>query len=413
MSGKAAYPSDLARYVEANWPTETPLWLSSSLLNEALAIAFEASLTAEETRPTRFRMLLTPVGRLPADGVFGLGALRLRFDRTRPLHEGELRRLAPAAAFETALIGVHEEQGALRIWGIAHSGPAWLAPTWGGRRVVPIWTTDPIIHVTGPGQLAVRCAGKLVGALERSELVDTFLDVFESEWLRDMFTREREHMLALHDERQSRNESPTAVEPSLVGRIGQHMLRRMIQLVRSARHGGMILVVDSDLAGLRLKYRFESDEPTQRYRALVLKLLEAIASSSPKQSVGWADFATAKNIVLEKLEQALFEWSRVVANLASIDGAVVMDKQFALRGFGAEVSSELPPPACVWRALDNEAHARREDDFENVGTRHRAAYRFVNQHPEGLAIVISHDGVISFVANRNGDVVIWEQSLSP
>ena len=85
--------------------------------------------------------------------------------------------------FESALIGAHPEDGELRIWGIAHSGPAWLAPTWGGRSVVPTWTDDPIIHVTGPGQLAVRCAGKLVGAIRRGTLVDAMMDVFDSDWL--------------------------------------------------------------------------------------------------------------------------------------------------------------------------------------------------------------------------------------
>jgi len=50
---------------------------------------------------------------------------------------------------------------------------------------------------------------------------------------------------------------------------------------------------------------------------------------------------------------------------------------------------------------------------EDVGTRHRAAYRFVRDNPDGLAIVISHDGGVSFVANRSGEAVFWEQSLSP
>ncbi len=50
--------------------------------------------------------------------------------------------------------------------------------------------------------------------------------------------------------------------------------------------------------------------------------------------------------------------------------------------------------------------------LEDVGTRHRAAYRFVKQHPRGLAIVISHDGGVSFVANRAGEVVSWIQSVS-
>jgi hypothetical protein len=103
----------------------------------------------------------------------------------------------------------------------------------------------------------------------------------------------------------------------------------------------------------------------------------------------------------------------VIANLCGVDGAVVLDKRFTLLGFGAEVSSETPTPTQVWRALDNEGRERRAEDVEAVGTRHRAAYRFVRDNPAGLAIVLSQDGGVSFVANREGEAVFWEQSLSP
>ncbi len=86
---------------------------------------------------------------------------------------------------------------------------------------------------------------------------------------------------------------------------------------------------------------------------------------------------------------------------------------FGLLGFGAEVSAELPTPPRVWRAKDAEGVNRRCDEVESVGTRHRAAFRFVNDHPTGLAIVISQDGGVSFVANRDGEVVVWEQSMRP
>jgi hypothetical protein len=344
--------------------------------------------------------------------------LRLAFDRSRPLTADELRRLSPAVSFETSLIGAHAEKDKLRIWGVAHSGPAWLAPTWGGRSLVPNWTHDPIIHVAGPGKLAVRTAGKLVGALERGLLVDSMIDVFESEWLPAMFVREREEIRALVAARQAETESPTSVDHSLVGRVSQHMLRRAIQLVRGARHGGMILVVNGassprSLGGLRLKYRFGSDEPTHRYRTLLFRLAQAVASATSKASVGWQDFAADVSSELEQLEQAVFEWSRVIANLAGIDGAVVLDRQFGLVGFGAEVSAELPAPPRVLRALDTEGETLQPDDIENVGTRHRAAYRFVHDHLDGVAIVISQDGGVSFVANRNREVVFWEQSVSP
>jgi hypothetical protein len=420
MSRAHAYPPDLAKYVEQHWPKDQVLSVPRDLLVEALSIAFQASLTSEEARPTRFRLLLTPLDRLPENGVPNQGVLRLRFDLSRPLTADEVRRLAPSTPFETALIGAQAEDGKLRIWGIAHSGPAWLAPTSGGRSLVPNWTYDPIIHVTGPGQLAVRCAGKLVGALERGLLVDAMMDVFDSDWLPDLFVKEREQVRAEHAARQAMTQSPTLVEHSLVGRVGQHMLRRSIQLVRGARQGGMLLMVDAApeadataLHGLRLKYRFQHDEPSRRYRTLLFEILERVAAATTKATVQWSDFVLDSNPDLERLERAVFELSRLVANLTSIDGAVVLDKRLGLLGFGAEVSAELPAPSRVFRALDTEARRRQPEDIENVGTRHRAAYRFAQVHPYGLAIVISHDGGVTFVANRDGEVVFWEQSVSP
>src|SRR5580704_3696609 len=125
MSQGHAYPPQLAQYVEDHWPAGQTLSVPPKLLREALSVAFQASLTAEEARPTRFRLLLTPAGRLPEHGAPNQGVLRLRFDHSRPLTADELRRLAPSTPFETALIGVHAEEDKLRIWGIAHSGPAW------------------------------------------------------------------------------------------------------------------------------------------------------------------------------------------------------------------------------------------------------------------------------------------------
>ena len=420
MARGYAYPPDLAQYVEEHWPAGRALLVPRDLLCEALSVAFQASLTLEEGRPTRFRLLLTPVDQLPEAGAPNQGVLRLRFDHSRRLSPDELRRLAPSAPFETSLIGVHAEESKLRIWGIAHSGPAWLAPTWGGRSLVPNWTYDPIIHVTDPGHLAVRCAGKLVGALQRGLLVDTMMDAFDSEWLPALFAPEREQVRAEHAARQALTLSPTLADHSLVGRVGQHMLRRAIQLVRGARQGGMILVADApsgdvpnNLDGLRLKYRFDQDEPTHRYRTLLLQILERVAAATSKASVGWSDFASDDSPSLETLEQSVFELSRLVANLAAIDGAVVIDKRLGLLGFGAEVSAELSVPSRIWRARDTEGRERTLGDMENVGTRHRAAYRFVHDHPGGLAIVISHDGGVSFVANREGEVVFWEQSVGP
>ena len=111
------------------------------------------------------------------------------------------------------------------------------------------------------------------------------VDVFESEWLTAMFAREREEVQREHAVVQAREPSPTAAAPSLVARVGQQMVRRAIQLVLGARHGGLILVVDvppdadpSALAGLNLKYRFDGSEPPRRYRTLLFQVLDRLAA---------------------------------------------------------------------------------------------------------------------------------------
>jgi hypothetical protein len=166
-------------------------------------------------------------------------------------------------------------------------------------------------------------------------------------------------------------------------------------------------------SGLRLKYRLRQDEPSHRYRSLLLRLLQAVAATTDKPSVGWADFASNESALFARLEQEVFELSRALANLTAIDGALVLDKRFGVLGFGAEVSAELPGPRRVLRALDAEGRERQPEDVENVGTRHRAAYRFVNDHPSGLAVVVSQDGGVTFVANHDGNVVFWAQSVGP
>lgn len=420
-----AYPPDLADYTIEQWPPGSPLGVTRAELIDALSACFVASLMTEEGRPTRFRLLLTPHDALPAEGEPNRGVLKLLFDSSRALAPDELRRLSPAVPFETSLIGAHLEGSELRIWGIAHSGAAWLAPSWGGRGSGLIWTRAPIIHVTGSGRLAVRSAGQLVAGLERGTLMSSAMDVFASRWLSQLFAHAREDVLR---ERRDDAASPShpastsgVIDSSLVQTLTQHMVRRVVRLVRSAGHGGMILVAEEEealrfrdgLGAVRLKYTFADEEPRTRFRALLRRLMACLGAASRTGSVGWDDFVAADDPAVADIEQSVFEISRLIASLAAIDGAVLVNKRFDLIGFGAEVSAELPAPKQVWRAIDIEGEQRRCDLTESVGTRHRAAYRFVQHHPRGLAVVISHDGAVRFVASLKGSVTYWEQSVSP
>ncbi|MAQ16355.1 MAG: hypothetical protein CMN30_16390 [Sandaracinus sp.] len=416
-----AYPPDLARRLPKCWPGR--LAVDPEALEHVLSVAYQASLMREEGRAVRFRLLVArpeEVGEAEP-----LGAQRLAFEPSRELSADELRRLSPATGFTHTLIGVSLEGGEPRIWGIVNTGPSWLARSWGGRALpshgaAPDQLPEhaPVIHVTGPGRILVHSGETLVAALERGKVTDAVNDVFSADWLSALFAGGREELHQRH--RDATGEGVWAeVDDSLVHNLSQHMVRRALTHIRQAAHGGMLLFADPSVARgylkgqgtVRVKYGLADGAPRRRYRSLTQRVMRSLAEAR-EGAVGWDDFVVDRSAALREVEDAIFELSRSVAMMAAVDGAVLLDKRFEILGFGAEVSAELPTPPRVWEALDPAGEQTREDRAESVGTRHHAAYRFVTAHPEGLAVVVSHDGTVRFVAHRDGRVVWWEQFFS-
>ena len=88
------------------------------------------------------------------------------------------------------------------------------------------------------------------------------------------------------------------------------------------------------------------------------------------------------------------EWPESIARLSAIDGAVVLDRETALLGFGAFVP------------LDVGMHVARHVSFHDSvrvpvgqlgGGRHRSAATFCNRHHRSIAIVVSEDRGVSFM----------------
>jgi hypothetical protein len=163
-----------------------------------------------------------------------------------------------------------------------------------------------------------------------------------------------------------------------------------------------------------LKYRFRT-APTQRsYADLAVSILNRLATihgADPRshEPVGWREFESTADDELTRLDEAVFETAHLIATLASADGAVVLNKQHDLLGFGGMISGRLPAVRSVAKALDLEGDIVAAVATENVGARHRSAYRLAGAIPGVVVIVISQDGGVQFVAQKNGRVGCWEQ----
>ena len=93
-----AYPSQLADFVLDLWPAERPLGIDRRALVELLSTCFQASLTREEGRQVRFRLVVAS----PEDVTRALEPehfLPLELAQREPLSPEQLTRLAPQRHF--------------------------------------------------------------------------------------------------------------------------------------------------------------------------------------------------------------------------------------------------------------------------------------------------------------------------
>jgi hypothetical protein len=429
-----AYPARLAEFARERWqqlaaladpgpcdPHRGALPCPADL-EHLLSIAYQASLLQEEERPIRFRLFIGDPDQLPAAAGPPQGMHRLRFAAPRPYDEQEIRRLAPAAKFTRALIGVRSlGGGAFEIWGMLQSGPRWLQSARGGRPIPsPVPSEAVVVRAVGPGRIAVALGEVILAELRGGQLQTVTMDAFESVWLSSRFVRLRTELLAEH-ERALQGERVVPLDPDVTRKIAQQMVKRFIATMRDAHHGGTVLLVPHERAAalvadggaIRLKYAFVDEEPRRRYRTLILAVMRELAIAGAQMDpqparIGWSAYRASTRLAIVSLDEAILEMSQLLAALGEVDGAVLLTDTFEVLGFGGEIAGRLPEIKNVRRALDLEANTTETVAIDHVGTRHRSAYRLCAQEPNAIAIVVSHDGGVQFVASRDGAPTFWE-----
>jgi hypothetical protein len=430
-----SYPGDLAHFVRERWSAvpEPPGVDYPSPDSEALEgffdACYQASMLREEERQVVFRAILAEPTLFDPEGRPPEGLQRLAFPHPLPFDPREIRRLSVASDPQRTLIGVRQDgEGDLRIWGLINSGTRWLRDIQGGRRAGVPLPSVPVVHIDAPGSIEAYKGHELIGKLQGGRLSGSRADPFQSAWLPGQFSGFLEELAQRHKAARNRalelsGEVWASLEPNLPLRIAERMMKRVISVLRAARHGGTVVFVPTGTAGessrehsyIDLRYRFEDVLARRSFPDLVVDILNRLAQlygavdKHEPRAVGWREFETTTDDGIETLDEALFETAHLIAGLAATDGAVVMSKHNELLGFGGMISGRLPDVERVWRALDLEGDEVAEEQTGNVGSRHRSAYRLCGALPGVVAVVISQDGGVRFVCQRGGRVTYWEQ----
>lgn len=348
--------------------------------------AFQASLRTEERRPVRFRAFLSE---RPTQ-------LTVRFDSPLAYNTTELVKIAPTVdSAHRAIVVVPRSPDfeVLEIAGIRD--PTLSPPDYAPRR--PRWEDhlgffvkhhEWTVSVPGPGSVLVQTLGFPIEL--RHGRISCPFPVHRIKAVRAWY-REATDGGRLGDQ---------TIASALLGQVWQSILSEVCE----GHHGGTFLVVpDLQVSeqSLRIKYRLDSD--------MLIETIRARMSVEPKLSHYLYAGKEIEPTALDDahvLQRGLVRAQDLLASFSRVDGAVVMNRDLRIVGFGAEITLTSPP------ATNEMVRYGRHPDplgipsprpLSDFGMRHRSAYRFCEAIPGAIAFVVSQDAAITVFCNTQRD----------
>ena len=338
------------------------------VLEEVCQTLLDVSCMREEGRFPSFRVcFIQPDSELLGAYIY---AHALLFKKPVGFNNRELHKLAPAlnAAMSYLMLDISEKP--FKATGIVAAYTMWEKIMTGERVTGNRMPRIPNILVNGPAELKA-CIGEtpLLNYYSGS-CVFNRTDTFSS--------------TVIAEQLGNGSSVPEGERRQLLYRILWHMT--------NYGHGGAIMIVPSE-------------EACAEYIDLKYQLPSRFLFNEEDGSVKLTGKTRTKEIVT---------YADLLAKLTSVDGSVVLTKDFDLLGFGAETlvdKMDRRTPAVRFIRYDDTVDCSRQ--FKDYGMRHRAGYRFCDAVDGSIAIIVSQDGTIECCTKHDGEVFVYDNVALP
>jgi hypothetical protein len=419
MTERSFYPTDLGVILRKRWqedgydPAELP---DDAILSPLIDTAYQASLLREESDPVWCRILIASPDDVELEAVAKAdGLYAIQFEDQNALTAHQIRKMAAAVGYYRSLIAVdvNAVENTMTIWGMIVTGANWVNHTEATVHDAAALPGKLVIHVLGAGHLIFAKGLRRMLETVGGQILPEGFDPFRSKCLPNRFKAFRAKQLSKLNLVSDVDGKVTLCD-SFASDVSQSVIRRVLSLVRGRGHGGMMIYVSNALDArldkwLRIRMRFKPGDSTMRFEQLLLRVMQRAAEVGAMNGLSqvlWQDFLQMRDASLAKLHDSLVEHSHFLADLMNVDGALVLDHDLRLIGFGGEILGDSHVTS-IERAIDLEAENSITEPADASGTRHRSAYRLVSSVQDAIAIVVSQDGGVRFVAHEGGRLVYW------
>jgi hypothetical protein len=193
-------------------------------------------------------------------------------------------------------------------------------------------------------------------------------------------------------------------------------LLRIVATIHRHGHGGALVFVpaSSDSWKQHIKFSYEFDSSTSVLR----DRLQDFETANHKAKEISNSFMMGQNVEIPQLaplhlqsveaHRALVDLTlQSIGDLSAIDGALIMDDELTVLGFGAKLHAEVEEECQVifYDTFRGEVE-KIAPVAEFSGTRHQSAARFVHKNNDALVFVASQDGRLTLFIWLNNDHMV-------
>jgi hypothetical protein len=309
---------------------------------------------------------------------------------------------------------------------LVDSGLSWWEFTHGEERGILGGLPPPdclTISSNQRGAVTVSRAGTVICGLRRGVIVFPTTHVFTTgpfgEFLSIMAAEFRRDLLRIIG---SECWGSKGTDDDYVERFFLEFLKRILSRVKTATHGGTILIIPDDWTenDSRFRDRLAVKYPLNENRTWHL-LLDALHTSrdyfmhssaaDKKSQITAEEFRNIGSLDAQMIDltDLIRDQVRLIASLTAVDGAVVLTTRLRILGFGAEIVAHSAALTHVAVASSAASEQVARVALEEFGTRHRSAFRFCSSHDDVAAFIVSQDGDIRVARRVGPDVVMWSE----
>ena len=101
-------------------------------------------------------------------------------------------------------------------------------------------------------------------------------------------------------------------------------------------------------------------------------------------------------------------YANMIAGFTLVDGAVILNKDLDLIGFGAETHPAMSRRSVKMSFMRQDNTEDKTRNFNDNGMRHRACYNFCYDVEGAVGVILSHDGGVEVCTKIDGKVLVYD-----